>query len=252
MQIPILHSVGYIGNSTVMTEGRCKVKVCGTTSVEDARMAAEAGADFSGVVVEVPYSERSVSIPQAVEIARSTPIPTVALLYNRPTDWVQQAIEKIKPFAIQLLGHEPPDEILRLKRLISCQVWKSLFLPSDCGQNIDGHANTAQVEAYANAGADALLFDTVDFSSGKARFGGTGRAYDWNLARQLIIDSKVPAFLSGGIHSENVGTAIKDVRPYGIDLCSGVESGKGVRDPRKLELLMQQVQTASIANSFPS
>lgn len=235
-----------------MIEGRCKVKICGTTSVEDSLMAAEAGANYSGVVVEVPYSERSVSIPQAVEIARATPIPTVALIFGRPTDWIQQAIGKIKPFAIQLLGHEPPDSIVRLKRLLSCEVWKSLFLPSDCGQNIDSHANAAQVEAYVNAGVDALLFDSVDFSSGKARFGGTGRTNDWKHARQLMAGAKVPTFLSGGIQSENVRAAIKDVRPYGIDLCSGVESAKGARDPLKLNLLMQQVRIASISHSLPS
>ena len=235
-----------------MTGNRCKVKICGTTRVEDALMAAEAGADYSGIVVEVPFSERSISIPEAVEIVRSTPIPTVALLFDRPTDWVHQAIEKIKPFAVQLLGHEPPDEILRLKRLLSCEVWKSLYLPSDDGQKIDAHPIHVQAEDYVNAGADGLLFDTVDFSSGRARFGGTGRTNDWNLARQLIGDSKLPAFLSGGIRPENVRAAIEDVRPYGIDLCSGVESAKGVRDPRKLDLLMQQVRTASIAHSLPS
>lgn len=235
-----------------MTEVRCKVKICGTTSIEDAQMAAEAGADYSGVVVEVPFSERSISIPQAVDLARSTPIPTVALLFDRPTDWVQQAVAEIKPFAIQLLGHEPPDEIFRLKRLLSCEVWKSLYLPSDGGQNIDPHAIHAQAKAYINAGADGLLFDTVDFSSGKARFGGTGRTNDWNLARQLICDSEIPSFLSGGIRPENVRVAIEDVRPYGIDLCSGVESAKGVRDPQKLDSLMQQVRTASVAHSLLS
>lgn len=235
-----------------MTEDRCKVKICGTTGVADAQMAAEAGADYSGIVVEAPFSERSVSIPHAVEISHSTPIPTVALIYNRPIDWIQQAVAKIKPFAIQLLGHEHPDEVFRLKRLLSCEVWKSLFLPSDNGKDFDVHALHAQAKAYIRAGADALLFDTVDFSAGKARFGGTGRTNDWNLARQLIGDSKIPAFLAGGIRPENVRAAIQNVRPFGIDLCSGVESAKGIRDPQKLDLLIQQVRAASIAHSLPT
>jgi phosphoribosylanthranilate isomerase len=235
-----------------MTESRCKVKICGTTTVADAQMVVEAGVDYSGIVVETPFSERSISIPQAAEIARYTPIPTIALVFNRPIDWVQKAVEKIEPFAIQLLGHEVPHEILRLKRLLSCEVWKSLFLPSDGGQKIDARAIYAQAKAYISAGADALLLDTVDFSSAKARFGGTGRTSDWNFARQLIGDSQIPAFLSGGIRSENVRAAIENVRPYGIDLCSGVESAKGVRDSQKLELLMQQVRAASIAHSLPT
>ena len=80
-----------------MTEGRCKVKICGTTSVEDAQMVAEAGADYCGIVVAAPFSERSISIPHAVEITHSTPVPTIALLFNRPTDWIQQAVAKIRP-----------------------------------------------------------------------------------------------------------------------------------------------------------
>ena len=91
-----------------MIPNRCKVKICGTTSIADAQMAANAGADYSGVVVEVPFSERSVPINSAAEIARQTPISTVILVFDRPTDWIREAAAQIKPFAIQLLGHEPP------------------------------------------------------------------------------------------------------------------------------------------------
>ena len=90
-----------------MAFNQCKVKICGTTSVADARMAADAGADYSGVVVEVPFSERSVPINSAAEIARQTPISTVILVFDRPTAWVREAAARIKPCAIQLLGHEP-------------------------------------------------------------------------------------------------------------------------------------------------
>ena len=72
-------------------------------------IAAESGADYSGIVVGVPFSERSVSIEQATEITRQTPIPTVLLFFNRSTDWIIEAVNKINPFAIQLLGHEPAE-----------------------------------------------------------------------------------------------------------------------------------------------
>jgi phosphoribosylanthranilate isomerase len=223
----------------------CKVKICGTTSVTDAKMAAEAGADYSGVVVEVPFSERSVSIAHAADIARQTPIPTVVLTFDQPTDWVHDAAAQIQPFAIQLLGHEPPDEVVRLKRVLSCEVWKSLFLPIGENQEVDMDAIYAEIEAYINAGADALLFDTAEFSGKTARFGGTGKTSDWRVASQLIADCKVPAFLSGGIRPENVKAAIETVRPYGVDLCSGVESTKGTRDRLKLERLMAEVRGIS-------
>jgi phosphoribosylanthranilate isomerase len=227
-----------------MAFNQCKVKICGTTSVADARMAADAGADYSGVVVEVPFSERSVPINSAAEIARQTPISTVILVFDRPTAWVREAAAQIKPFAIQLLGHEPPTQVAELKESISCEVWKSLFLPTEHDPAADTTAILAQMEDHINAGADALLFDTAEFSNGKARFGGTGKQSDWNLSAQLIQACKVPAFLSGGIRPENVRTAIETVRPYGVDLCSGVEASKGIRDQQKLERLMENARTA--------
>ena len=226
-----------------MTFNRCKVKICGTTSVADARMAADAGADYSGVVVEVPFSERSVSINSAAEIARQTPISTVILVFDRPTAWVREAAAQIKPFAIQLLGHEPPTQVAELKESLSCEVWKSLFLPTEHDPAADTTTILAQMEDHINADADALLFDTAEFSNGKARFGGTGKQSDWNLSAQLIQACKVPAFLSGGIRPENVRTAIETVRPYGVDLCSGVEASKGIRDQQKLERLMENART---------
>ena len=228
-----------------MIPNRCKVKICGTTSVADARMAADAGADYSGVVVEVPFSERSVSINSAAEIAQQTPISTVILVFDRPTDWVKDAVAQIKPFAVQLLGPEPPTQVAELKESLSCELWKSLFLPTEDDPAADVQAISAQINAYIDAGADALLFDTAEFSNGQARFGGTGKQSDWNLSAQLIQTCNVPAFLSGGIRPENVQEAIETVRPYGVDLCSGVEASKGVRDRGKLERLMEYARSVS-------
>ena len=225
-----------------MIPNRCKIKICGTTSIADAQMAADAGADYSGVVVEVPFSERSVPINAATEIARQTPIPTVILVFDRPTDWIAEAAAKIKPFAIQLLGHEPPTQVAALKGIVACEVWKSLFLPTENEPEADEKTIFAQMDAHMNAGADALLFDTAEISNGKARFGGTGKQSDWNLSAQFIQGCKVPAFLSGGIRPENVRTAIEIVRPYGVDLCSGVEASKGIRDRWKLERLMEHAR----------
>ena len=82
-----------------------KVKICGTTSAADAQMAVDSGADYSGVVVDVHFSERAVSIDDAAEIVQQTSISTVILVFDRSTDWVQHVAEVIQPFAIQLLGH---------------------------------------------------------------------------------------------------------------------------------------------------
>ena len=278
-----------------------KVKICGATSVSDALMAAEAGADYSGIAVEIPHSERTVSVEKAAAIVRATPIPSVALFIDMPMEFIESAVKMIKPFAVQLLGHESPEFVTILKKQLPCQVWKSICLPvkgqaavhevnppypplkkgeterseaiheviaerseplaEDVGERSEQvcvNDIKIQMDSFVSVGADALLLDTVDVSDDKLRFGGTGKTSDWNIARELVkgfkvcfdfnkeVKSKrgVPVFLAGGINPDNVREAIQTVRPYGIDLCSGVESVKGKRDHKKLNQLMRNLKQA--------
>lgn len=224
----------------------CKVKICGTTSIHDACLAADAGADYSGVLVDVAVSERSLSTSQAVKIASESPIPTVLLLYNRTTSDIHEAVSKIRPFAVQLLGTETPQQVEELRHLVTCQLWKSVYLPAGNPANfkkgVDIPAVREQIQAYCDAGADFLLFDSVDMSVDPPRYGGTGKTCDWNVAAELITESPLPVFFAGGIRPDNVKSAIETIAPYGIDLCSGVEASKGVKDKQKLAHLMEQVE----------
>ena len=226
-------------------ESHCSVKICGITSIHDARLAADAGADYVGVLVDVAVSERTRSTAQASEIANGSPIPTVLLLYNRTTSDIQEIVSQIQPFALQLLGQEPPQQVEELKDTVSCQLWKSVYLPAGSPENVDMPTVQAEMQAYQDAGADFLLFDSVDMSLEKPRYGGTGKTCDWNVAAALITESPLPVFFAGGIRPENVKAAIETIRPHGIDLCSGVEASKGIKDPHKLEQLMEQVKQAN-------
>ena len=226
-------------------ESRCSVKICGITSIHDARLAADTGADYAGVLVDVAVSERTRSTTQAVEIASESPIPTVLLLYNRTTSDIQTIVSQVHPYAVQLLGQETPQQVEALKRTVACQLWKSVYLPAGRPENVDMPAVQTEMQAYTDAGADFLLFDSVDMSLEKPRYGGTGKTCDWNIAAQLIAESPLPVFFAGGIRPENVKAAIETIRPQGIDLCSGVEASKGVKDPQKLVQLMEQVEQAS-------
>ncbi|MCG9132894.1 phosphoribosylanthranilate isomerase [Candidatus Poribacteria bacterium] len=226
-------------------ESRCSVKICGITSIHDARLAADAGADYAGVLVDVAVSERTRSTAQAVEIATESPIPTVLLLYNRTTSDIREAVSQIQPSAVQLLGQESPQQVEALKRAVTCQLWKSVYLPAGSPENVDMTAVQAEMQAYRDAGADFLLFDSVDLSGEKPRYGGTGKTCDWNVAAELITESPLPVFFAGGIRPENVKAAIETIRPHGIDLCSGVEASKGVKDPHKLVQLMEQIEQAN-------
>lgn len=220
-----------------------KVKICGTTDIEAALMAAEAKVDYLGVVVEVPFSERSVSVREALDIRRATDIPFVPLTFNREVAWMAELDRRLEPAAIQLLGQESPDVVRSLKRVVNCEVWKSIFLPER--NEADRQTESIEIQsigamrAHAGAGADKLLLDTADPAEG--RFGGTGKTSDWQLAARLIRQAPVPTFLSGGIRPENVQRAVCEVSPYGIDLCSGVESAKAIRDPVLLKRLMEAV-----------
>ena len=225
-------------------ESKCKVKICGTTSIHDACLAADAGANYSGVLVEVASSERSLTTTQAVEIANGSPIPTVLLLYNRITADIKEVVSRIQPFAVQLLGQETPQQVEKLKRVVNCELWKSVYLPAGSPENVDMSEIRAQMQAYCDAGADFLLFDTVDTSIDPPRYGGTGKTCDWHVAAELIADSPLPVFFAGGIRPDNVKDAIETIKPHGIDLCSGVEASKGIKEKQKLEQLMEQVKLA--------
>ena len=225
-------------------ESRCSVKICGITSIHDARLAADAGADYVGVLVDVAVSERTRSTVQAIEIASASPIPTVLLLYNRTTSDIEEVVSQTQPFAVQLLGQESPQQVEELKSTISCQLWKSVYLPAGKPENVDMPAVRTEMRDYRDAGADFLLFDSVDMSLEKPRYGGTGKTCDWNVAAELITDSPLPVFFAGGIRPENVKAAIETIRPQGIDLCSGVEASKGIKDPSKLKRLMEQIAQA--------
>jgi len=212
--------------------------------VEDALLIAEAGADYSGIAVEVPNSKRSVSVEKAASIVKATPIPSVVRFLDMPIKWVKSALDTIKPFAVQLLGHEPPSFVASLKKEIPCQVWKTIFLPPS-GKTVEISFKIGGIKDsmkdYFLAGADALLLDTADVSGGEPKFGGTGKVSDWNIARELVKDFEKPVFLAGGIKPDNVREAIQTVLPYGIDLCSGVEGEiKGIRDKQKVERLMSK------------
>ncbi|MCG9127810.1 phosphoribosylanthranilate isomerase [Candidatus Poribacteria bacterium] len=229
-------------------KNRCKVKICGITSVHDAALAKDAGADYVGILVDVASSERSLQITKAIEIADECPIPTVLLLYNKSSSEIQDIVKKIRPDALQLLGQESPSQVEELKKTVSCQLWKSVYLPAGNPDSVDKTVILEQMQAYTNAGADYLLFDTVDTSQTPHRYGGTGKTCDWDLASLLISDSPLPVFFAGGIRPENVKNAIETMNPYGIDLCSGVEASKGVKDHQKLISLMDQIEKARISN----
>lgn len=221
-----------------------KVKICGTTNVEDAQMTADAGADFFGVVVEVDFSPRSLTIDAAKPLFSLSSLPPVALVYNMESSRVETLIQQLNPFAVQFLSLAEPSFVTYLKKTYpAVEVWQSIHLPQ-AGEAVDLETFQKTVQTSVTAGVDALLFDTAALSKGEMKFGGTGVTSDWEIVKELMdsIPGTVPIWLAGGINPDNVGEAIDKINPYGIDLCSGVEASRGKKDPAKLSALMTTIR----------
>jgi phosphoribosylanthranilate isomerase len=213
------------------------LKICGNTSAEDAKQVGESGAEYCGILVDVGFSERSLTLDDARRVAAASGTKNVVLLCDPDVALAEDVAREIQPHAIQLLCQESPTFLAELKSRLSCEVWKSIHLPAVEGQ--------ASVEAYVDAGADVLLVDSVDSSEGFLRMGGTGKVADWAAVALVIASVSVPVFLAGGIGPDNVRQAIEALHPYGIDLCSGVEASRGEKDPEKIEALVGSIRAAS-------
>ncbi len=222
----------------------CGVKICGTTSLKDAQLAARHGADYFGVVVEVDFSPRSLTINQAKPIFSAAPIGDtegVALVFHMKPERLEKLIATLEPHAVQFLNLASISLIRELKqRFADIELWQSIHLP-EAGKEVDFDSFQQTVRQYADAGIDLLIFDTVAVLKGVQKFGGTGLVSDWHVVRQLIdqVDISVPIWLAGGIGPDNVAEAIEAVRPAGVDLCSGVEAAPGRKDSEKVRRLIE-------------
>ena len=222
-----------------------KIKVCGITTVKDAHLVAEAGADYIGVIVGIDFSPRCLSLEQAYPICEQSTLPVVTLFFNWETEQIQRVIAALHPHAVQLLGQESPSLVKALKGMADCELWKVIHLPPLGVEEVNIAEHQDRVNSLVDAGIDAIVIDTVLGSSEKnRRYGGTGQVNDWAAARRLVEVIEVPVFLAGGINPGNVQQAIELAHPYGIDLSSGIEVAPGQKDPEKLRRLMLAIHRA--------
>ena len=208
--------------------GRIFVKICGITSVEDARLALDAGADALGFVFW-PMSPRFVTPEAAAAITATLPsfVTRVGVFVDAAPDELARAAAVAGLDVLQLHGDEPPATLRALPR----RVLKAFRVGAGFG--------TEDVLAYSNAGFGVLL-DTLRADLP----GGTGAAFDWTLARGLR--ERVPFLvLAGGLRPDNVAKAIAVVRPHAVDVSSGVERSPGRKDEGKLRAFVEAVRAAS-------
>jgi phosphoribosylanthranilate isomerase len=199
-----------------------RVKICGITRLEDAELAASLGAWALGFILW-PQSKRHVEEAVAAGIARQVrrQAELVGVFVNPTLDEVARAVDAIGLSHIQLHGDEGPSFALEAGRRTGAKVIKAA--------RVAGGADLQSLERFHT---DFHLLDTAV----EGVRGGSGRSWDWSLAAQRR--SKVPMILSGGLTPDNVADGIAAVRPYAVDVASGVEASPGVKDPAKLEAFL--------------
>ncbi len=227
-----------------MLKDGCRVKICGITCLEDRDLAYRAGAGFFGVIVDVPYSPRTLNLETAAMLLKNSPLPGVALVFQKNLQQIRQLVEYCQPQVVQFLSPVPLKCLCELKiSFPTISWWQSIFLPTaDNALEPSPGVLHQQINELAAAGVDAVILDTAVKASGWMRFGGTGQTSNWELARSLVEDSPLTVFLAGGIKPSNVREALDMVHPDGIDLCSGVEAQPGRKDPKKIFDLFGQIR----------
>lgn len=206
---------------------RTRVKICGITRVEDALIAVAQGADAIGLVF-YPPSPRYVTPAQAAEIVNALPafITVVALFVDASRADVEAVLSQVNIDLIQFHGQETADEC----RQYGKSYMKAIRVKSD--------TNLIQYTTeYSDA--KALLLDT--YAEGVP--GGTGQVFDWTVIPKNL--SK-PIVLAGGLDAENVEQAIRQVKPYAVDVSGGVEFKKGIKDAAKIAAFMRGVSNATV------
>ncbi len=202
---------------------RTRVKICGITRSQDARLAASLGVDAIGLVF-YEKSPRNVSIRQAQEICQSLPafVSVVSLFMNPEPSLVENVLAECPVDQIQFHGTETAE---------FCGSFKHPYIKAM------GMAGDASVEEMLDAYPEArgLLLDS--HATGAA--GGTGETFDWDNIPQKFRESII---LAGGLNPDNVAEAIRRIKPYAVDLSSGVESSPGIKDADLVAKLMKQIQ----------
>lgn len=205
---------------------RTRIKICGITRPQDAVAAARAGADAIGLVF-YPPSPRFLSVERAIEVRDALPpfVQTVALFVNPSRAEVDTVLEQVRPSMLQFHGEEPPAFCagFAVPWLKACRVREGVDL----------------LEYFRSyPGAAGWLADA--FVDG---YGGAGKSFDWSL---VPAERDRPLVLSGGLTKDNAAEAVRRVRPWAVDVSSGVESAKGIKDAAKIAAFIQEVKNADV------
>lgn len=211
-----------------------RVKVCCIASVEEARAAVECGASAVGLVSEMPSGPGVIDEALIAEIAARVPPPVATFLLTCRQDAasIVEQQRRCRVNTLQLCDRVPVEVYAELRaELPGVSLVQVVHV---------GGEESFEEAVYVARHVDALLLDSGNQSLAVKELGGTGRTHDWRVSRRIVEASPVPVFLAGGLKPENVAEAVSIVRPFGLDVCSGVRTG-GRLDAEKLSRFFGQI-----------
>jgi phosphoribosylanthranilate isomerase len=212
-----------------------RVKLCGIMEASHALVAVEAGADFVGMVFAPSRrritSDKGREISQALKALPARPL-IVGVFVNAPPSEVNQLTRLCGLDYVQLSGDEPVEYMKGIEKPII----KAIHIKGEPALEL----LSGMEEGYKALGSDRLIY-LLDSRVGEM-YGGTGRVADWDIAAEIA--SRFPIILAGGLSPQNVSQAIRKVKPWGVDVSSGVETD-GVKDMAKMKAFVQIVRDAS-------
>ena len=205
---------------------KTRIKVCGITRSADVQAAARAGADAIGLVF-YPPSPRCLSLEWARQLASEVPpfVSTVALFVNPSAAQVYEVLQRVRPSMLQFHGEETP---------VFCAQFGAPWIKA-C--RVRPNVDLLEYLRPFSGAAGWLLDSHVE------EYGGVGERFDWSL---VPAERSHPIILSGGLTRENVRDAVRRVRPWAVDVSSGVESAKGIKDAAKIAAFIAEVRNADV------
>lgn len=213
---------------------RTRIKICCISSTAEARLAIAHGVDALGLVGRMPSGPGVIEDEHVAEIATSVPPPVATFLLTsetEPEDIIAHA-RRCRTNTLQLVDRISPEVYPQLRAALPGVKLVQVV-------HVEGGETIAEARAV-DPFVDALLLDSGRPDAATKVLGGTGRTHNWDVSRQIVAAVSCPVFLAGGLRSGNVAEAIAAVRPYGVDLCTGVRAGDGL-DAVKLAAFVGRV-----------
>ncbi|MEI6553109.1 MAG: phosphoribosylanthranilate isomerase [bacterium] len=205
-----------------------KIKICGIKTIDEARASWDAGADYLGLLVDLPETNLSMTVNEARRIVSDCRgLKFIVLTIEKDPKKLVSMITDISPWGVQLL--RPTVECVQCLKGTSSKIISVVHI-------VDNDSMELAKRFYDS---DYLLLDSKIGN----HLGGTGKVHNWDISKEIIKNSPIPVFLAGGLNETNVVTAIESLNPYAVDVESSLRNSTGFRDIEKIKSLIKKVRS---------